>query len=245
MTALAFARLAGSPRRLPTRKVWGDGFADDGWTELSRVMDWKQCDGDELYRKFPNLHVDPSAPWPAPLRAAFACFLDAEDCERLQRQSRIEGPRSGFCPCRGSDVRNAGADLVAALAQAAIPAAVPPFSDDSAALVAFFTGVHPAYIWPEALLSHDRFATVGWLGHVERHGRALMPLEVAQYVLEVIVHASGGFGLVDPRLSTFLGPDPVPGNLRRAAERRVRAGPTVFARRDHARWWKIGRPQWL
>lgn len=36
-------------------KIWGDGFAEDGWRELILVRDWTLVSSDEFVRLFPAL----------------------------------------------------------------------------------------------------------------------------------------------------------------------------------------------
>ena len=80
-----------------------------------------------------------------------------------------------------------------------------PFQERRAAYVAFFTGMHPVYLWAEAMLSHELYTAVGWLGHLSRGRQALMPADIAQYFLEVIEGDDPRhLRLLDCRLESFL-----------------------------------------
>ena len=63
---------------------------------------------------------------------------------------------------------------------------VPAWSDTAEALLAFGAGIHPAYLWPQATVSQARGVAAGWLGHLDRGRAALMPLVVAEYVLDAL-----------------------------------------------------------
>jgi hypothetical protein len=104
------------------------------------------------------------------------------------------------------------------------------FQERRATYVAFFTGIHPVYLWPEAMLSHELFTAVGWLGHLSRGRQALMPADIAQYFLEVI---EGGdtrhLNLLDCRLEDFLQGTAAMAEVWRVAATRKR-GRSVAAR---------------
>lgn len=68
---------------------------------------------------------------------------------------------------------------------------VPARDEFSEALLAFGAGIHPAYIWPQAAVSPERGAAAGWLGHLDRGRTALVPLVVAEYVLDALSHGEG------------------------------------------------------
>lgn len=93
---------------------------------------------------------------------------------------------------------------------------VPGFDEERAALLAFGAGIHPAYLWPEAAAAPARGVVAGWLGHLDRGRTALMPMMVAEYVLEVL-----GTGGADPRLLALAGGTANLATLTRAARRRV------------------------
>ncbi len=107
----------------------------------------------------------------------------------------------------------------------------PAWNACSEALLAFGAGIHPGYLWPEATVSPIRGAVAGWLGHLDRARTALMPLSVAEYVIDALhggmssdrqlVELSGGIGSV--------------ALLRRAAFRRFAGGdPSIRLAPDSA-----------
>ena len=61
---------------------------------------------------------------------------------------------------------------------------VPAWDEAAGTLLAFGAGIHPAYLWLEAAAAPARGVAVGWLGHLDRGRTALMPLVVAEYVLD-------------------------------------------------------------
>ena len=116
--------------------------------------------------------------------------------------------------------------LVAALRREIDDAALRTFDPDVAALFAFTTGIHAAYLWPDALLSHEFYTAVGWLGHLSRGRRADMPADLAEYFDDVIDVASDGTPQIrDRHLARFFPDGDVVAEVRRA----------VLARRDGGR----------
>ena len=61
------------------------------------------------------------------------------------------------------------------------------FDFEDAAVFAHATGIHPAYVWPEALVSHELFTALGWLGHHQRKRPVTMPPDVADYFADTIL----------------------------------------------------------
>ena len=106
-----------------------------------------------------------------------------------------------------------------------------PFEPGTTAAFAFASGIHPSNIWPEAITSVERDSTAGWLGIVERGRAALMPADIADYLLDVIEADAGrDRSSRDPLMSDLI--DPVGGaaRLRRAALDRARGAAVVMRR---------------
>lgn len=92
----------------------------------------------------------------------------------------------------------------------------PAWDETFEALLAFGAGIHPAYLWPQASMSPARGVAAGWLGHLDRGRTALMPLVVAEYVLDAL----GAEGACDRQLVGLAGSAANLELLRRAARRR-------------------------
>ena len=139
----------------------------------------------------------------------------------------------------------ADAELFEALV-AGLSRPLPLFTAENAALVASQSGIHPAYMWPEALLTHDRFATIAWLGQIGRCRRALIPPEVATTLADIIV-PSGAVSLEikDDIIGTMM-PDPqfvkrLHLAIRRGGDGSLTHGLEVAVprrRRHLPKWWR-------
>ena len=67
---------------------------------------------------------------------------------------------------------------------------------------AYLTGVHPAYVWPQAATLAEWGAAAAWLGALARHGAAFLPEEVAEYFADVApADAEGGATIRDPLIA--------------------------------------------
>ena len=195
--------------------VWGDGFVDDDLYDVLRPIDWDLVTPDELFRYQPNSGCREGGEWRLPITWAFADFL--QGAEANSTLSRL--------PFRGSgDYKRQAEILVEGLVDLQGDA-IPSYDEDHALLVSFFCGVHPAYIWPEALLSHERFTTFTWLGKAYRCRRAFVPQEVASYLCDVLTITGS---CLDASLKRFLPRCQARRVLRRVAERRTRLGTAVF-----------------
>ena len=93
---------------------------------------------------------------------------------------------------------------------------VPDWDERSEALLAFGAGIHPAYLWPQAAVSPARGIAAGWLGHLDRGRTALMPMVVA----EVVLDSFGGGASIDRQLTALAGSSADLDVVRRAALRR-------------------------
>ena len=109
------------------------------------------------------------------------------------------------------------------------------FDTEVAALFTFSTGIHAVYLWPEALLSHEFFTAVGWLGHVRRGRRATMPKDLAEYFVDVLVRSVLDTVTVRDRLlSPFLDDPGLVEEVWCAAQCVLRSGPVVV------KWPRVG-----
>lgn len=92
---------------------------------------------------------------------------------------------------------------------------VPGWDEAGGTLLAFGAGIHPAYLWHEAAAVPARGVVAGWLGHLDRGRTALMPLVVAEYVLDALRE-----GAADRQLLRLAGGERNLATLLRAARRR-------------------------
>ena len=91
---------------------------------------------------------------------------------------------------------------------------------------AFLTGLHPAYMWPEAEVLTHWGATAAWLGELARHGGAWMPPEVAEFLADALTRKEGRTVWRDSSLAG-LAPEPLLKVLSAAAQRRLAGSETV------------------
>jgi hypothetical protein len=102
----------------------------------------------------------------------------------------------------------------------------PAYDVGQAARFAFWTGVHPVYVWPQALLSHQLFTTIGWLGHCARGRCAVLPPDIAEFLLDSIVKdRNGGYRVSDPILERYMCARRWPRRLHALASRRQGLAP--------------------
>lgn len=217
--------------------LWGDGFARDGLHDLWAVRDWSLCSPDEYILLFPRL-IPAAGDLPPVLRAHLEGCVRA----RASRLARLDGVapalRSSAAATGTSEAahrdRFAGRAGLPHIAPGRVAAErgllsfldgllagvqarrAPVWDEASEALLAFGSGIHPAYLWPEAAVSPARGITAGWLGHLDRGRRALMPLVVAEYVLDALDEGAGRDRLLLDLAGSAIDLD----LLRRAARRR-------------------------
>ena len=242
--------------------LWGDGFAGDGLAEFWSMSDWSHCSSDEYVMMFPQLlprngalaaplmshleicvavrawrlsrltleGIDPE------LRSVISSSIIARQLHRdwfLEDGAGIRLLRQlGLLrPClEGERWLLTFIDGLLAQLQHRV---CPDWTEEAEVWFAFGSGIHPAYLWPASAISPARGCTAAWLGHLDRGRSALMPLIVAEYLLDAVV---GNKGATDRSLNSMVGA----GNaqrLRRAAERRC-AGhdPTVTMRQRGRRF---------
>ncbi len=217
MLTSLFRQASDPPRSAP--QLWGDPFADDGWCDVVRVSDWDRVDEDELFRFMPGLRRATSGLRPSLLCSAFErCF----DGARLSPRRRVIA-----WDFDGSPEWHEAVELVRRLARQPIEM-TPNFSDHDAVRVAVLSGGHPAFVWAEALVSHDRFATFAWLGCLARARRALVPLEVAEYLVATLGRDDRRIVADDNAMNRLIRSDSVARALLRAAKKRLARASVVM-----------------
>ena len=122
------------------------------------------------------------------------CWFPSHPTARSEALAAHRRPTDGVV-----DDREAFA-LVNALSCEIDAGALRVFDCGSAAIYSFIVGIHAAYLWPEALLSHELYTAVGWLGHLWRGREARMPGDLAEYFEDVIGLAPDGTPVVRDRL---------------------------------------------
>lgn len=199
---------------------WGEGYADDGWSAFAAVDRWEQLTPDEYIRFFPRLGDRAGAPpaevgqhlteavavrvWrrgPDGLGLSLAgldpCALAALGCGAADRWfappsrlGRAMGWLAGRRPARTDDTAALQqlAGLVAILREGRVPA----YTEKVAMVVAFHGGLHPAYLWSEALAWADSGTALGWLGVLARGWAAFMPAEAAAPIIDAVVPGPDG-----------------------------------------------------
>ena len=201
-------------------KIWGDGFADDDWRELTRVRDWSRVATDELVRLFPAL-VPTSARPPAAIVTVVTERATAIDAElNADRPNRPTGWAASA----------ADAEFLRRVASCESPRDV---AASDMARFAYLTGIHPAYVWPQAAALAEWGAAAAWLGALSRRGAAFLPEEVAEYFVDVAsINAEGEVTLRDPLIADLTRRCVDPAELLRAVRRRRDGVAAVVRRRS-------------
>ena len=205
-----------------SRRVWGDPFADDGCRDVARVVDWASIDESELFRFMPGLRRTTSGVRPRPIRSAFERCVD-----RPEQASGAPGRPTASLGLNGSEDHRDGVAVVRRVGRRPVEATA-QFSERDARRVALVSSVHPAFVWPEALVSHDRFATFAWLGCLGRARRALVPPEVAGYIVETVEVDGRRVTVRDTAMGRLLRSDAVARALLSAARKRLTRASVVF-----------------
>jgi hypothetical protein len=197
---------------------WGDGIDEAGWRDVARVADLQLCSPDEYIRVFPRCARAPYGSVPTALRihlaycvaaraerlGPFAPGLKSLSAREVKSETRYgnwfgDGPQGGQSDSRESDMLLFADNLLWRVKNDAVGR----FSEKKAASIAFVTGIHPFYFWPETLPSHERFTAIGWLGYLNRGRRAYMPIDIAQYFVDVIQANRDGQLLVRDASAAF------------------------------------------
>lgn len=226
----------------------------ESWRLVATLDDFSACDPSDYIRVFPRLLPRPGTV-PVVLRAHITRCLavlawracaegNSAPMTVLCANTRVSladmtalGARehdAWFQPDRSAAVRSIIDEteafaLVGALQREMSGAALRPFDHATAALFSFTTGIHAAYLWPEALLSHEFFTAAGWLGLVWRCGAADMPSDLAEYFDDVIDHGPDGAWIVrDAFLARMMPGQQVKDEVGRAARRRLGGMPAAL-----------------
>ena len=217
----------------PSRRAGASGPAADEWCRVVAVGSFLQCSADDLFRVFPRL-MSRTGAVPDALKSHLARCV-AIRALRLSRladgvasEARIglppltsmnnaetlalarRSPDDWFRTETAGPEAERAADLAAlALIDAVLSEldddALRPFDPDDAGIFAHTTGIHPAYFWPEALLSHELFTAIGWLGHYQRRRPVTMPADVVDYFADTVRREPDGAVRVrEPLLARFL-----------------------------------------
>ncbi len=223
---------------------WGDPVADDGWHEILAVRSWDDLDADEFIRVYPRLLG--GAPASALLANLAECvavlaarFLSPQERVGLGTgeaallwrarvaQHRWFPPRASPVFWRPSTLSSGRRGCAAAKRLHRLLAGLSDgrsieFEIGLAADVAFWGAVHPVYLWPEALPSHQLFTTLGWLGFYARGRGVFMPKDVAEYLVDTIRpdEFDGVFRIADPLFGDYLSDRHI-GRLLSSAKQRI------------------------
>ncbi len=203
------------------------------WGRVVAVDSFLQCSADDLFRVFPRL-VPRDGAVPDALKSHLSRCL-AIRALRLSRQTDdVSSGASTGLPSLASmnsaetlalarrspndwfETEIAGAEAGrAADAEAVtfIDAVLSELDDDTlrdfdpedAGTFAYTTGIHPAYLWPQALPSHELFTAIGWLGHYQRRRPVTMPIDVVDYFADTILRGPDGIAaLREPLFARYL-----------------------------------------
>lgn len=209
--------------------IWGDGFADDGWSSLVRVRAWSDVSLDECVRLFPRLVRQCEEQVVADL--VVSALNDA--ISRVSGCGSVRWKRSSAAALQMNSAL--GVSLSAVLDQVRSGEARPPSPGLSAAF-AFGTAVHPAYMWPTEALAAERGTFLAWLGVLNRGRAALMPIEVAEYLSDVVTWKDGQpFALRDSSVMPFVGIDVQLASLV-AASRQTLSGDLALVKPRQPGW---------
>lgn len=168
-------------------RIWGDGFVDDDWRELTRVRDWSEVSTAELVRLFPGLVPADGRPSSAVAEIAAAA------ADAIEAELRAERPQ----PLAAASAADA-----AFLRRVISPERPLDAGAWEMARFAYLTAVHPAYVWPQAATIAAWGATAAWLGALWRYGAAFLPVEVAEYFADVaLIDTEGGEAIRDPLIA--------------------------------------------
>lgn len=210
---------------------WGDGIDHETWSMMLSPRAWEDCADDEMIHVYPCL-LPRNGGVPPRVRER---IVEAAACLRRSlephgRAAAARRPRLRLFPVlrvdHGGD--KAILELLDQLLAEIDADGVRAYDPESAALFAFTTGIHPAYIWCEALLSHEVFKAMGWLGHLARGRPAFMPRDVALYVNDV-VHVSAAATVIDG-LCPALALEPAAAKALRSAAKRCLEGRFALVR---------------
>ena len=217
----------------PSRLAGASVATAGDWCRVVAVDSFVQCSPEDLFRVFPRL-MPRNGAVPGALRSHLSRCIAVRALRLSGRaDSARSGAPNGLSSLASMDDTEALAiarrsrddwfttDAARSQAERDAEAAVLAFIDtvlsevddgslrdfdpDDAAVFAHTTGIHPAYLWPEALLSHELFTALGWLGHYQRRKPVTMPPDVVDYFADTILRRPDGIaGLREPLFARFL-----------------------------------------
>ncbi len=217
---------------LPSRIAGATGVIASDWCDVIAVDSFSQCSPDDLFRVFPRL-MPRNGEVPDALRSHLSRWaairaLRPSDHSEDARSGATGLYSSTWTDCAATlatacrsrdggletgtsrrDMEHATASAVPALVAMVLAevggTALRDFDPADAAAFAHTTGVHPAYFWSEALLSHELFTALGWLGHFQRRRHVTMPPDVVDYFADTILRGPDGvLGVREPLLGRYL-----------------------------------------
>ena len=261
MAALAAPKVR--PRPVVMARLWGDGFADDGFAATVSTVTWDACSSDEFAILYPSLVPVDGCVAPALLAHLESCVavrasrvtrldpaMTAPDLRSLVTTETAERRRAWFsddgaiaCLLRQMGLLRTSPErlvserrLLALLDDTLFQVQrglIPAWTEDRDVWFAFGSGIHPAYLWPESAIVPARGCTAAWLGHLDRGRAALMPEAVADYLLDAVLDVSRA---ADRSLAAMVGSVENSRRLRRAATKRLAGGnPVVTLTRGRQR----------
>lgn len=214
-------------------RAGASGATVNDWCRVVAVDSFLQCSADDLFRVFPRLMPRHGAV-PDALRIHLSRCV-AVRALRLSRQTNgVSSDAATGLPSLASmnsaemlalarrspddwfktDIAGPEVERAAdAAALAFIDAVLSEVDDDAlrdfdpeeAGIFAHTTGIHPAYFWPEALISHELFTAIGWLGHCQRRRPVTMPADVVDYFADTILRGPDGVAAIrEPLFARYL-----------------------------------------
>jgi hypothetical protein len=194
--------------------VWGDGFVRDAFTDVLGVRRWDCVSEDEFILYFPKLVERIVERSPRLIQRLTECVavrafrmrrrgaacgkLRSVSLEQIETSGR-QGESSWFLDRPGlvgrlfrsgaeeaASVDREGLHLLDAVAWRARSGRPTAFDESSSAAFAFFSGIHPAYFSDSRLDWNSRELTAGWLGFLDRGRSAVMPLAVAEFLVDAV-----------------------------------------------------------
>ena len=224
--------------------VWGDGFADDGWAEALAVTDWHQVSPDEHLRLFPRLVAGAGAGAPsAAVLARVAASMDVARRGSARGMKGLAALRDG--PPLAAPVGDDTLAMLDGIVREGWAGHLPGFVETTAFALAFVARLHPAYLWPEAAASAGSLTAAGWIGVLATGRPALMPLEIAEILTDIVRSERPSAGcLRDPRFAICGLDDTQWSSLARYAARRLRGKRDTIRLRHRRAPVRLVPPSW-
>ena len=190
------------------RRAWAGSSAQKEWSRAFETVAWDRRSSDDFICVLP--HLMGGSPLPSCVLEHFA--------DRLASPHGAAAPRPFLPRWLAKRPIAARAEATGGAARPQVPPTTRaelkvlfdalrlgmtlPYEPQLAASLAFWIGLHPVHVWQEALLSHEMFLTLGWLGLLRYRGGAWMPAAVAEYLFDVIeIDSSGHYHVAEPLLA--------------------------------------------